>query len=180
MVVSIHPEMNPPTIDNYVDQTMREEIDQYCDTDGCKVKGLAVTRFSKIAYPPRILMLQLERFGYSNYGAQKKHFSRVLLRRDLDLTKHFKDPTKVEKKLNYELYSIISHEGRTTNSGHYTNSTKIEGSRLGWVKYNDDAEPQDTNLKEIHSNKRSTPYLLFYRRKDIEVKDSTELKEEME
>ncbi|KAJ2954428.1 hypothetical protein O0L34_g2697 [Tuta absoluta] len=66
---------------------------------------------------------------------------------------------------NYTLYAAVIHAGTTLDSGHYYTFAKDNDQ---WHLYNDDqvTEAKDTDLN--HLNNSSTPYILFYRRTDIE------------
>lgn len=65
----------------------------------------------------------------------------------------------------YTLYAAVIHTGTTLDSGHYYTLAKDNDQ---WHVYNDD---KVTVADEFHLNglgRASTPYILFYRRTDVE------------
>lgn len=66
---------------------------------------------------------------------------------------------------SYTLYAAVIHAGTTLDSGHYYTLAKDNDQ---WHMYNDDVVSA-SNESQLNSLKRScTPYILFYRRADIE------------
>ncbi|XP_013189447.1 ubiquitin carboxyl-terminal hydrolase 35 [Amyelois transitella] len=65
----------------------------------------------------------------------------------------------------YSLYAAVIHMGTTLDSGHYYTLAKDNDE---WHTYNDDevAVSDESHLNNLH--RASTPYILFYRRTDIE------------
>lgn len=67
----------------------------------------------------------------------------------------------------YELYAVISHKGRSADSGHYVAWVK-EGSK--WLCYDDDTvyPVEEDEIKKLYGNSRGgadwhIAYILFYR-----------------
>jgi len=69
---------------------------------------------------------------------------------------------------SYELFALVTHKGRTSDSGHYMSYTKAAGS-ADWLKFDDDVVTRVTedDIKVLHGGgDRDMAYLLFYRRVD--------------
>ncbi|XP_075990534.1 deubiquitinating apoptotic inhibitor isoform X2 [Anticarsia gemmatalis] len=75
---------------------------------------------------------------------------------------------------SYSLYAAVIHAGTTLDSGHYYTMAKDTDQ---WHMYNDDVvSPADE--KQLNDLTRSsTPYILFYRRTDIEESTAPSLEE---
>lgn len=65
----------------------------------------------------------------------------------------------------YALYAAVIHAGTTLDSGHYYTLAKDSDQ---WHMYNDDAVTAADEGQLNALNRSSTPYILFYRRTDIE------------
>ncbi|XP_049705819.1 ubiquitin carboxyl-terminal hydrolase 35 isoform X2 [Helicoverpa armigera] len=66
---------------------------------------------------------------------------------------------------SYSLYAAVIHDGTTLDSGHYYTLAKDNGQ---WHIYNDDTVTTSDEAELNGLNRSSTPYILFYRRTDIE------------
>lgn len=74
----------------------------------------------------------------------------------------------------YNLFAAVIHAGTTLDSGHYYTLAKDNDT---WHKYNDD-EVTFADENHLHTLSRSsTPYVLFYRRTDIEESTAPALNE---
>ncbi|KAM3968750.1 deubiquitinating apoptotic inhibitor [Aphomia sociella] len=74
----------------------------------------------------------------------------------------------------YALYAAVIHTGTTLDSGHYYTVAKDNDQ---WHMYNDDIV-SITDESELNGlNRASTPYILFYRRTDIEEGTAPSLEE---
>ncbi|CAH2035234.1 unnamed protein product, partial [Iphiclides podalirius] len=114
-----------------------------------------------IENPPRYLVLVLKNFKFE---------PKLQVQTKLMLTMFYNDtvtlPTRSRTDRSaYTVYAAIIHEGTTLDSGHYYTLAKDNNQ---WFSYNDEvvtpAEPD-----HLHTLKRSsTPYVLFYRRTDVE------------
>lgn len=65
----------------------------------------------------------------------------------------------------YTLYAAVIHAGTTLDSGHYYTLAKDNDQ---WNMYNDDVVTSSDEGQLNGLNRSSTPYILFYRRTDIE------------
>lgn len=74
----------------------------------------------------------------------------------------------------YVLYAAVIHAGTTLDSGHYYTLAKDNGQ---WHMYNDDivSTAEETQLNGL--NRSSTPYILFYRRSDMDEGTAPSLEE---
>ncbi|XP_053623793.1 ubiquitin carboxyl-terminal hydrolase 35 [Plodia interpunctella] len=66
----------------------------------------------------------------------------------------------------YSLYAAVIHTGTTIDSGHYY--TLAKDFRDEWHLYNDDIVTVSEETHLNHLQNASTPYILFYRRTDID------------
>lgn len=66
---------------------------------------------------------------------------------------------------SYTLYAAVIHAGTTLDSGHYYTLAKDKDQ---WHMYNDDVVSASDEGQVNSLNRCSTPYILFYRRTDIE------------
>lgn len=83
-----------------------------------------------------------------------------------------KKATEIEETGNYELCAVLTHKGRTAESGHYVAWVKDKGTT--WLKYDDNKVSQ---LEEEEVKKLSgggdwhTAYQLLYRRSNAAIDD---------
>lgn len=79
----------------------------------------------------------------------------------------------------YSLYAAVIHSGTTLDEGHYYTLAKDND---GWHLYNDHvvSVADESQLNEVQFSKQnigSTPYILFYRRTDVEEGTGLSLEE---
>ncbi|XP_063373238.1 ubiquitin carboxyl-terminal hydrolase 35 [Cydia amplana] len=74
----------------------------------------------------------------------------------------------------YILYAAVIHAGTTLDSGHYYTLAKDNGQ---WHMYNDDVVSAAEEGQLSGLNRSSTPYILFYRRTDIDEGTAPSLEE---
>lgn len=74
----------------------------------------------------------------------------------------------------YTLYAAVIHAGTTLDSGHYYTLAKDNDQ---WHMYNDDVVSVADESELNGLNRSSTPYILFYRRKDVEEGTAPSLEE---
>jgi ubiquitin carboxyl-terminal hydrolase 14 len=69
---------------------------------------------------------------------------------------------------NYELHSLVTHKGRSTDSGHYIGWTRQSPGSDAWWKYDDDKVTEATTADIMQlkgGGDRDMIYLVFYRAK---------------
>lgn len=143
------PEIKEPTINDCFDLFMEDELLE-------KENGIITKTNEKedmikrtiIWEFPKILVIDFQRFKFSNIARKKQTFIQYTQRLDL---------TKYGKNVFYELYGVINHTG-SVEGGHYTSYIKNQNNK--WYHYN------DTNIKELQENEicSSKAYCLFYRK----------------
>ena len=89
----------------------------------------------QIHVAPRVLVLQLKRFGFGRYGSGKlqKH---VRFNPALDLAP-FCTPESLRASggMRYQLYAVLVHEGRSMHGGHYY--AYVQPASGGWYRCDD-------------------------------------------
>jgi ubiquitin C-terminal hydrolase len=186
-------------IENYLSvETLRDENQYECE--GTLRDAIRYSVFEKI---PKILLVQLKRFKYTeDYLMQKVH-SRMEYPEEIDMSRYY--AFKMDKSgrheypddLLYSLYAVIVHQGQI-DSGHYFIYVKEYESQR-WVKLNDKcvtyvnesevfelnygSEYDDISINELHevqvekvTNDRSA-YILVYVQKDQQHMIFEELKQ---
>ena len=112
----------------------------------------------KIAQPPNILILFLQRF---NIITNKKNNCFVKFPEILSISNFIDKGCGFEGEATYILYALINHNG-TISSGHYYSYVKIMNSEnYQWYEFNDD------KVIDLGYELKDNPYLysLFYIKK---------------
>ncbi|EFJ14252.1 hypothetical protein SELMODRAFT_120879, partial [Selaginella moellendorffii] len=113
------------------------------------------SRGTKVVSLPKVLILQLLRFGYGNSGTRK--VSRAIdFSEQLTVGKELLSPGN-EATSRYELIASIMHHGKDVTSGHYTADAKYGDS---WLRFDD--RMVDKVSVDMVLNKQA--YVLFYRK----------------
>lgn len=111
---------------------------------------------------PIILVLHVKLNNEDNTKIMKKINFQV----DLEIPKEcltVQDRSRYSK--TYKLLSVVHHDGRKTNNGHYVTDIYHIGTNL-WLRC-DDSKIESISVKELtHPHNLKVPYLLFYRRCD--------------
>jgi len=122
----------------------------------------------ELSSPPRILLLHLKRFTYSDSGQKiNKSVSYPLNGFDLSPFVAKETRSRMEHPLVYDLCGVITHSG-SMRMGHYTCFTRMIGSEdqeeVGWRLFDDDS------VRKIKSCKVncSDAYVLVYRMQGIQ------------
>lgn len=139
---------------------LKEEIDEY--TTESKEKLINVSAISYFTSLPKVLIINLKRY----LNDQRKIFDKIDFPFEFDI-----DPYLKSKELNiytkYELTSIIMHHGSAV---HYTTYIKKENL---WYHCDDNkigkplTEEELKNLLNAEEKPYTTPYILFYKQKDL-------------
>uniref|UniRef100_T1G6N8 Ubiquitin carboxyl-terminal hydrolase 36 n=1 Tax=Helobdella robusta TaxID=6412 RepID=T1G6N8_HELRO len=117
----------------------------------CK-KNVTARKLFSIHKPPRILTLQLKRYGMSG-GKVTRH---ITFPHQFNAHPYTSSSLQNNPTCMYDLYAVLVHDGHSTNSGHYYCYVKTKAGL--WFCMNDHMVRQST-LDEVLS---SEAYLLFY------------------
>lgn len=150
--------------------SIEKSIDNFCKSEllfgankflcaHCKVKNDSKKRllFKTL---PNVLILHLKRFD--NYGRKIQRFIRYS--NELDMGKYLANPGKtlenMEGGTKYRLYSVLIHNGYSSDSGHYYSFLKSE---KGWYEMN------DSFVEKVGDQYAMTqvPYLFFYKKINV-------------
>ncbi|KAK8191173.1 hypothetical protein IWZ00DRAFT_506574 [Phyllosticta capitalensis] len=164
---------NRDSLESMIAESMRiERLQQVsCDNDHCKYSDKSKRRLNMsrkttgILECPEILVVQIQRAGYTKGGPFKKT-NVVTYPPILDLTSRL-DPQSDETTAKYSLSGVVRHRGGNLNTGHYiADSITPKGVRLF-----DDSEVKRRKLSDLLVPREGgtgqyslTPYLLFYTR----------------
>lgn len=124
---------------------------------------------SEIEHLPRVLVIQLKRFGFNlkkmvTFKTRKK----VMVNDEFEIDekflsakcKHWLRNNSFESDGKYRLFSMIAHEGRSLHSGHYVNYS-FDSNRGKWFCFNDEHVSEVSDFEsEVRENENA--YLLFY------------------
>jgi ubiquitin carboxyl-terminal hydrolase 10 len=134
--------------------------DLTCEKTG---RALTASKHTCLETLPRVMLLHLKRFGYSAAGSVKIHkaveFSETLSLRPEWLGG--KGAHAAPKMLEYRLFALVSHHGKTVGHGHYTccvNSGRSNTQEPSWLLI-DDHNMAEISVKDVLAQ---PAYLLFY------------------
>jgi len=108
---------------------------------------------------PKVFIILIKRFEYTEYGAEKLNHLVNFPIYDLDITKYL-HPNHVSKYTKYNLFAINNHDSMNSNGinfGHYYSYCK-NSSNGKWYNFDDD-DVDEISENEIVTNKA---YMLFY------------------
>jgi ubiquitin C-terminal hydrolase len=136
----------------------------YCEN--CYIKNRA-HKSNKLWRLPKILIINLKRFNYNNYGMISSKNTKYIKYPiyDLDLSEFINENSQYKSKCKYNLFAVNNHHTisgiNTINSGHYTSTIKSRYDNE-WYVY-DDSNVSKAKMENIVSEKA---YLLFYLREN--------------
>ena len=143
-----------------------ETVYQYLSCSNCGKEDINTDEHivnTEIYKLPTMLILSLNRFSGSNSGnINYKNENNVYIDDSLDLSEYYAstDSTSV----HYTLHSIICHNGRTIDSGHYFTIVKNEGNECSsWKCFDDNlaiVKQFDINITDL-----ACPYIIIYEQK---------------
>ena len=123
---------------------------------------------------PLYLIIQIKRFnvkknmGYgSTFTGEKNETFVSYPVNDFNLSEYIVGPEK-NSNIKYDLYGIVQHFG-SLNGGHYTAICKKDDT---WITFN------DSKLDNIKDPVTKNAYILFYKRKNLDVNDIKEEKKD--
>lgn len=123
-------------------------------------RGTPKTKWMQVAEPPAVLIVQLNRFTYTDHGEQVKLEKPVKYRSVLTLGKHVCQTKIDNEQPTYDLFATISHHGRTMTSGHYSADVRVKNK---WLRIDDTSVTTISPKDAFHGG----AYLLCYRRRDM-------------
>jgi len=102
-----------------------------------------------------VIIIQLKRFKYNNYGGLEINDDEVYMNKNIDFGKYY----TTEESTKYELYSVVNKHGNM-HSGHYTAFCKNRQDDL-WYNFDDETV---TLVKDFNDDSsKESNYILFYR-----------------
>lgn len=107
----------------------------------------------QISIYPSNLVLLLKRFQVDHNRNKQKNSIQVLYEETLQLSHH-----ETHKTYLYSLYSVIIHEGQSSESGHYFTFSKT--NKDTWLELNDE-RVTEVSSDRVLDNKNA--YVLFYK-----------------
>eukprot|EP00928_Gymnodinium_smaydae_P043102 TRINITY_DN28958_c0_g2_i2.p1 TRINITY_DN28958_c0_g2~~TRINITY_DN28958_c0_g2_i2.p1 ORF type:complete len:431 (-),score=99.52 TRINITY_DN28958_c0_g2_i2:79-1242(-) len=176
-------QVDPQSVAGLVEAYLQPEglCDYRCDS--CGAVGTSSRRY-EIADAPAELIITLKRFAFTSDGGQQKVDSRISVDEALTLQCIEEQPPSlssddaVSVRYEYQLYAIVVHAGSTPHSGHYyclgRHLRAGENMEGPWQRYDDAtvrALPTVATQEQLDdlSNGAATAYILFYRRRDVQV-----------
>lgn len=135
----------------------------------CK-KGSKITKRMSIYRFPPLLVIHLKRFHFSSWRRDKLNTSVKFPIEDLDLSDYSDNSNIESSQATYDLYGISHHSGYMSGGHYVADILNVPGDKK-WYHW-DDAY---VNSMTEADNSGSSPYVLFYYRKDIMKKYSSKL-----
>ena len=163
-------------LENFTCTEVLEGDDAYrCDACNARVKA---HKSNVIEIAPNILAIQLSRVGMNFFSTggefAQKNSAAVEFPLELDLTPFMAADALDAAPAVYELYGVVTHEGSTTEDGHYIAAVRYGGGRGRtstqegqWFVCDDDVV-SPLNV-DIVLKQQEEAYLLFYERKQPRV-----------
>jgi ubiquitin C-terminal hydrolase len=108
---------------------------------------------------PKVFIILIKRFEYTEYGAEKLNHLVDFPIYDLDISKYL-HPNHVSKNIKYNLFAINNHDSMNSNGinfGHYYSYCKNSINNK-WYNFDDD-DVDEISEDELVTNKA---YMLFY------------------
>ena len=128
-----------------------EDIEFFEECTKCKKTNIIHNKTIKIANPPKILILSLQRKNPLN---NTKNNCIVYFDEILNLSNYIDEELCKDSEFNYELYGVINHIG-SLEFGHYFTFIKMLNNKK-WIEYNDSV------VKEIDQLDCTNAYCLIY------------------
>ncbi|XP_038216349.1 ubiquitin carboxyl-terminal hydrolase 35 [Zerene cesonia] len=111
---------------------------------------------------PKYLILVLKNF---KFDAKLQVQTKLMLSMLHNMTITLPTVRSQQDHSSYILFAAVIHAGTTLDSGHYYTLAKDSDQ---WYMYNDDVVTIADEMELSKLNRSSTPYILFYRRTDVE------------
>jgi ubiquitin C-terminal hydrolase len=132
-----------------------------CGNCGAKDRNVEHSVEPSLNKLPKYLFIMLKRFTFSN-GKPSKNNNSIDIPEELDLSQFYS--TLDETSNQYTLQSVICHQGKDIDTGHYMTLSK---NLTGWDLFNDTKVTHGIfkNTSDIES---SLPYILAYEMKNMQ------------
>ncbi|WEW61831.1 hypothetical protein PRK78_007327 [Emydomyces testavorans] len=158
------------TLHQGLERSLTQDVKDYTCSK-CNHQGTA-SRLTYIRDAPEILIIHINRHRELDNKrlATKLHYDETI-----DLTGILEPyARKKDEVLNYELYSVIFHEGKVVQAGHYT--AYVRTPRDEWAYINDEEVSQATLDAALgkptrERSRTAIPYVLVYVRKPVHCPD---------
>jgi ubiquitin C-terminal hydrolase len=127
--------------------TVEEALAAYCAPEPLEsfrdAKGVttAATKSLHVARAPRVLLIHLKNFAFTERGEEKLH-KRVQFREHLQLER-----TVCRDAPRYRLAAVVEHIGPMARMGHYVAFAR-DASTGGWLRF-DDTVVHSTSLNAV-------------------------------
>mmetsp|Transcript_19464 Transcript_19464/g.44328 ORF Transcript_19464/g.44328 Transcript_19464/m.44328 type:complete len:491 (+) Transcript_19464:145-1617(+) len=122
-----------------------------CEKCECKRE---VTKGLRLATAPTILVCQLKRFNINSYGQFVRLSKSIKFPLKLDISEYMSLANRSQPP-SYELVSVLVHQGRSCNYGHYLSYVKYCGE---WYRCNDAKTEKVNEFVVLAQN----AYILIY------------------
>ncbi|ORY61272.1 uncharacterized protein BCR38DRAFT_348440 [Pseudomassariella vexata] len=161
-----------------------EMVDHNCSLCSNKKKE----KRSRFARHAPLLYIQLKRFQSLDGTSRKTERNITFPINDMDLSELAVDQASSFREeadkidgfgtgYRYKLYAVICHAGSNPNSGHYTSYVREGDSDKWWFCNDQYVSEVSSDVRELWTNNTTpnnqrgmTPYMLFYKRKDADLK----------
>ena len=160
-LIDAYQQANNVTLDNYT-----------CDTNDATL----IQRHTIHKWPSSILAIQLKRFNNDS----EKIRSKVKIPLNLIVHDRSDDNTEMDQNIKFNLKSVIVHQGRKIQNGHYFTYGFVDAETKpndqindGWYKFNDQIVTAIDNFEVTLNGEKNadiTPYMLFYVRESYDDK----------
>ena len=132
-------------------------------------KKVEAQRYTEIVNPPKHLIICFKRFSW-NYKTMKRIKKNDWVNCPLTLNL----PIIINNKVKYLLYAAVIHSGTSAEFGHYYTIGRHDNNNNNnnWFMFNDQMvsiSTYDKLCKLSHIYNTDVPYLLFYKRVDIDI-----------
>jgi ubiquitin C-terminal hydrolase len=155
MSLDIYPQNDNDTLNNCLNRYFETDyIYIECENCGSKDRNVEHSVQCSVNKLPKFLFIMLKRFTFSK-GKPSKNNNRVEIQENLDLSHYYS--TLNNSSTRYTLKSIICHQGKDLDTGHYVTLSKNNNQ---WVLFNDTKVNYDIKISQLD---RSLPYILAYR-----------------
>lgn len=149
------------TIEQAIEAGLKTVASSY-KCDECKEEGDAL-RQTRFRDAPEVLIVAIPRVTVDSNANTVKSFEQISFDDYLDLTNSLEgNARKRGEQLKYKLSSVISHQGKSFQVGHYVSNIKLYNGE--WKCLNDDRIEDVRQRLFFKGGGKFVPYLLVYTR----------------